>query len=388
MPARRKIPSRRRSRTSSRRRSPSSSCSWTAGRARSIRSTRSRARKVQRQAVPHEGRSRRSSTTSATTLASPWKFKKYGQSGLPVSELFPHVGARADDLAVIRSMVSNFSEHTNANYFLHTGNGQQGRPSIGAWVTYGLGSECRDLPGLRRAGQRHDPARRDRLFRQRLSAGRVSGVALQQRRTPGRGPHAARRRERDDSQRQTRSPSQARCASRRTATAIPTPSTPPSPTTNSRSACRRPCRNSTDLSRETQETHSSTASTTRRRRCSAGSASSLGVWSNAASASSSCCARTSATTAGTSTANLKKGHEDNARAVDKPIAGLLDGPETPRPAGGDARDLGRRIRPHAGRAGHRRPRPQSVRLHDVAGRRRNEGRHHRTARPTTSAITP
>ena len=82
------------------------------------------------------------------TLASPWKFKKYGQSGLPVSDLFPHVGACADDLAVIRSMVSNFSEHTNANYFWHSGHGQQGRPSFGSWVTYGLGSESRDLPGF------------------------------------------------------------------------------------------------------------------------------------------------------------------------------------------------------------------------------------------------
>ena len=82
------------------------------------------------------------------TLASPWKFKKYGQSGLPVSDLFPHVGACADDLAVIRSMVSNFSEHTNANYFWHSGHGQQGRPSFGSWVTYGLGSESRELPGF------------------------------------------------------------------------------------------------------------------------------------------------------------------------------------------------------------------------------------------------
>ncbi len=82
------------------------------------------------------------------TLASPWKFKKYGQSGLPVSDLFPHVGACADDLAVIRSMVSNFSEHTNANYFWHSGHGQQGRPSFGSWVTYGLGTESRDLPGF------------------------------------------------------------------------------------------------------------------------------------------------------------------------------------------------------------------------------------------------
>ena len=82
------------------------------------------------------------------TLASPWKFTRHGESGIPVSELFPHVARHVDDLAVVRSMTSNFSEHTNANYFLHTGHGQQGRPSMGAWAGYGLGSECRDLPAF------------------------------------------------------------------------------------------------------------------------------------------------------------------------------------------------------------------------------------------------
>ena len=81
-------------------------------------------------------------------LRSPWKFQNRGQSGIPVSDLFPHVGAWVDEMAVVRSMVSNFSEHTAANYFMHTGNGLQGKPSHGAWVTYGLGSECRDLPGF------------------------------------------------------------------------------------------------------------------------------------------------------------------------------------------------------------------------------------------------
>ena len=82
------------------------------------------------------------------TLMSPWKFKNYGESGTPVSDLFPHIAKHVDDLAVIRSMTSDFSEHTNANYFLHTGNGFQGRPSMGAWLSYGLGSECNDLPGF------------------------------------------------------------------------------------------------------------------------------------------------------------------------------------------------------------------------------------------------
>jgi len=68
--------------------------------------------------------------------------------GQPVSDLFPFVGECADDLCVIRSMVSNFSEHTNANYFLHTGLGLVGRPSMGAWTSYGLGSENQNLPGF------------------------------------------------------------------------------------------------------------------------------------------------------------------------------------------------------------------------------------------------
>ena len=80
-------------------------------------------------------------------LKSPWEFRQYGECGLWVSDLFPHVARQADDLCVIRSMTSNFPEHTSANYFLHSGLGLQGRPSMGAWVTYGLGSLNQNLPG-------------------------------------------------------------------------------------------------------------------------------------------------------------------------------------------------------------------------------------------------
>lgn len=85
---------------------------------------------------------------NGATLASPWKFKQHGECGTPVSELFPHVAKHVDKLAVVRSMTSEFPEHTNANYFLHTGVGIQGRPSMGAWFGYGLGSECQDLPAF------------------------------------------------------------------------------------------------------------------------------------------------------------------------------------------------------------------------------------------------
>ena len=85
---------------------------------------------------------------NGNTLASPWKFRQYGESGLWVSDLFPHVAGVADELCVIRSMTSEFSEHTNANYLLHTGAGIPGRPSMGAWCAYGLGDENENLPGF------------------------------------------------------------------------------------------------------------------------------------------------------------------------------------------------------------------------------------------------
>jgi hypothetical protein len=81
-------------------------------------------------------------------MMSPWKFQRHGQCGRYVSALFPNVARHVDDVAVIHSLTSRFPEHTSANYFLHTGSGLQGRPSMGAWVSYGLGSENRNLPGF------------------------------------------------------------------------------------------------------------------------------------------------------------------------------------------------------------------------------------------------
>ncbi len=85
---------------------------------------------------------------SDKVLASPYKFKRHGQSGAWVSEIFPHVAGCVDDMTMIRSMVSDHSEHTAANYFMHSGSGFQGRPSMGGWVLYGLGSESANLPGF------------------------------------------------------------------------------------------------------------------------------------------------------------------------------------------------------------------------------------------------
>ena len=79
-------------------------------------------------------------------LASPWGFKNYGKSGIPVSDLFPHIGSCADEICVMRSMTAFSSSHPNANYSLHSGLILAGRPSMGAWASYGLGSANKDLP--------------------------------------------------------------------------------------------------------------------------------------------------------------------------------------------------------------------------------------------------
>jgi len=79
---------------------------------------------------------------------SPWEFRRYGQCGLEVSDLFPHMGACADDLAVVRSMTVKFMEHAQGNFYFHSGQPFTGFPSLGAWVTYGLGSPSQDLPAF------------------------------------------------------------------------------------------------------------------------------------------------------------------------------------------------------------------------------------------------
>ena len=88
------------------------------------------------------------SSPTDNLLASPWKFSQHGQSGLWVSELFPNVASCADDLCVINSMHGSNSRHGGALLELHTGSDTFIRPSMGSWVTYGLGTENQDLPGF------------------------------------------------------------------------------------------------------------------------------------------------------------------------------------------------------------------------------------------------
>jgi hypothetical protein len=85
---------------------------------------------------------------SARLMASPWKFKRYGQCGHWISELFPEVATCADDLCVLRGMQIDVPAHPQAYAQMHTGSFQFKRPSMGAWTLYGLGSENDNLPGF------------------------------------------------------------------------------------------------------------------------------------------------------------------------------------------------------------------------------------------------
>ncbi len=76
------------------------------------------------------------------------EFKKHGQAGIEVSELFPHIAGMADDLCVIRSMQTEQINHDTAHAFMNTGSIIKGRPSMGSWLLYGLGAETQDLPGF------------------------------------------------------------------------------------------------------------------------------------------------------------------------------------------------------------------------------------------------
>jgi hypothetical protein len=88
------------------------------------------------------------SSPTGNLLKSPWEFKHYGQSGIEVSDLFPHVGSCVDELCFINSMYGSNSRHGGALLELHTGSDTFVRPSMGSWITYGLGTENQNLPGF------------------------------------------------------------------------------------------------------------------------------------------------------------------------------------------------------------------------------------------------
>jgi hypothetical protein len=98
------------------------------------------------QPFPGEVKYDNAAQASSKVLASPWKFRKCGQSGVEVSELLPGLGGVIDDVCVLRSVHTSVNNHGQSIYALNSGRIQAGRPVLGSWLTYGLGAESRDLP--------------------------------------------------------------------------------------------------------------------------------------------------------------------------------------------------------------------------------------------------
>ncbi len=97
---------------------------------------------------PLPGATVRTERKTGNLMRSPFPFKKYGQSGIEVSEIFSKVGEMADDLCVVRSMHTEVPNHEPSLYMMTCGSNQPGRPSFGSWVTYGLGTENQNMPGF------------------------------------------------------------------------------------------------------------------------------------------------------------------------------------------------------------------------------------------------
>ncbi len=125
-------------------------------------------------------------------LGATHEFARYGQCGMELGKLIPHIGGVADDLCLVRSMFTEQFNHAPAQLFLHTGAPRQGRPGMGAWLTYGLGSESRDLPAfvvLVSGGKTNGVSGRAMPFLGRSRALRVESA----RHGPRRPPPFARR---------------------------------------------------------------------------------------------------------------------------------------------------------------------------------------------------
>lgn len=100
------------------------------------------------QAFPGEIKYDNAAQSSSKVFASPWKFQPHGQSGMELSELIPHTGSVADEICLIRSMRTSVNNHGQSIRALQTGRITEGRPTLGSWLTYGLGSEADDLPAF------------------------------------------------------------------------------------------------------------------------------------------------------------------------------------------------------------------------------------------------
>jgi len=132
-----------------------------------------------------------------TLMASPFKFRQHGESGLPVSSLLPAVAEHVDDLCIIRSMQHDTVIHMPGEHIMTTGTIIGDRPSLGAWVTYGLGSECQDLPEYMVFGSPALPTYSNGFLPSRYQGTRVSAQGIAHLKLPAGVDRTGRRRQLD-----------------------------------------------------------------------------------------------------------------------------------------------------------------------------------------------
>ncbi len=120
----------------------------------------------------------RTERSTGAAFPSPFEFQRYGESGIEVSEMFPNVAASADDLCVIRSMHTNVPNHIPSLMMMNCGAQIQARPSLGSWVTYGLGSENQNLPGFVALCPNGDPIRGSLNWRSAFLPGAYQGTYI------------------------------------------------------------------------------------------------------------------------------------------------------------------------------------------------------------------
>ena len=328
---------------------------------------------------------------TGAAFRSPFTFKKYGQSGIEVSEIFARTGEMIDDICVVRSMHADVPNHEPSLMLMNCGEARQARPSFGSWVLYGLGTENQNLPGFIVMCPGGYPDRRVAELAVGVPARHLPGNVCRypaHRHREADRPHPQPRRQPPAAAGPARPPGRAQPRAPRSSDST----RPSSRRGSSRSSWPTAC----NRRRPTPSTSAASRLTSGRctgRACTPDSSWPRGGCSSAACGSSS--SGTAQGSPGTITTTSRSGHRELGRQCDQAIAaflkdlkqrGMLD--DTLVIWGGEFGRTPTVELPTPGRQRRQdeRPRPQPLRLHDVAGRRRRQGRprprrHRRTRLP-------
>ena len=297
--------------------------------------------------------------SDAAILGSPQTFRKCGRSGIEIADTYPHLQTCADDLAVVRSCYHDSFNHAPAQYMLNTGYARMGRPCLGSWVTYGLGSESENLPAFVVMATTGDVKGGPPVYGRGFLPGTYQPTVLRNAGSPVL--YLERRRRADDPDRRevldmvqwlNREHRAARGDGRGRPVLAHRLLRAGLPHAERRARGRGPDpgdarRRRTLYGLDDPISAQFGADCLMARRLVERGVRFVQIFTGSAGADDWDAAH----------AENDKTHREMARRVDRPIAGLLQGPEGAGPAGRDAGDLGRRIRPDAGR---RRPLPRQA----------------------------